>query len=55
MAQQTKRKVLITGGNGFIGSNLAMRLLESDQQAEVFLRQKSGLKRPRGLRAGGRR
>ncbi|MGX1360720.1 NAD-dependent epimerase/dehydratase family protein [Bradyrhizobium elkanii] len=37
MAQQTKRKVLITGGTGFIGSNLAMRLLETDTEVEVVL------------------
>ena len=34
MAQQT---ILITGGSGFIGSNLAMRLLERDPQAKVVL------------------
>ena len=34
MAQQT---ILITGGTGFIGSNLAMRLLERDPQCTVVL------------------
>jgi threonine 3-dehydrogenase len=32
-----KRTVLITGGTGFIGSNLAMRLLEDDPHTKVVL------------------
>ncbi len=34
---QKRRTVLITGGTGFIGSNLAMRLLEADDYTEVVL------------------
>jgi threonine 3-dehydrogenase len=37
MKQQQRRTVLITGGTGFIGSNLAMRLLEQDDDTDVVL------------------
>lgn len=35
--QKHERTVLITGGTGFIGSNLAMRLLEADKDTRVVL------------------
>jgi threonine 3-dehydrogenase len=35
--QHKERTVLITGGTGFIGSNLAMRLLEGDKSTRVVL------------------
>jgi threonine 3-dehydrogenase len=35
--QKQNRRILITGGTGFIGSNLAMKLLETDKNTEVVL------------------
>jgi nucleoside-diphosphate-sugar epimerase len=35
--ESQQRTILITGGTGFIGSNLAMRLLEADNYTRVVL------------------
>ena len=41
--------VLITGGSGFIGSNLAHRLSKSKNNIELFVRSNSDLWRLNGL------
>lgn len=37
------KKVLITGGNGFIGSNLASRLVQEGAKVSIFVREESHL------------
>ena len=35
--------ILITGANGFVGSNLVRRLLQSDDKITIFIRKESNL------------
>ena len=45
----TRQRILITGGNGFIGASLARDLIAADHEVHLILRRQSSLWRLTGL------